>query len=122
MFSSSMVRRRKKLSRAQFHEFMAEKPAERGDDGDSRLGPFLGSADDQAGTRREIDLAALRQAVLKRQKNDAADAEAIVDAAQRPEMRFVEIKTEAQQTRAVLFRNREQLVRQPNECLARVSL
>ncbi|BAR55737.1 putative transposase [Bradyrhizobium diazoefficiens] len=52
---------------------------------------------------------------LKRQKNDAADAEAIVDAAQRPEMRFVEIKTEAQQTRAVLFRNREQLVHQRTE-------
>ena len=41
---------------------------------------------------------------VKRQKNDAADAEAIVIAAQRPEMRFVEPKTVDQQARATLFR------------------
>ncbi|TDQ13638.1 hypothetical protein DEV91_14127 [Phyllobacterium brassicacearum] len=41
---------------------------------------------------------------VKRQKNDAADAEAIVIAAQRPEMRFVEPRSEWQQARAVLFR------------------
>jgi transposase len=35
---------------------------------------------------------------VKRQKNDAADAEAIVIAAQRPEMRFVEPKTAEQQS------------------------
>jgi transposase len=33
---------------------------------------------------------------VKRQKNDAADAEATVIAAQRPEMRFVEPKAEEQ--------------------------
>jgi len=52
---------------------------------------------------------------LKRQKNDAADAEAIVVAAQRPEMRFVEPKTEDQQARAALFRGRERLVHQRTE-------
>ena len=52
---------------------------------------------------------------VKRQKNDAADAEAIVIAAQRPEMRFVEPKTEEQQARAVLFRARERLVHQRTE-------
>lgn len=52
---------------------------------------------------------------VKRQKNDVADAEAIVIAAQRPEMRFVELKTEEQQARAVLFRGRERLVRQRTE-------
>jgi transposase len=40
---------------------------------------------------------------VKRHKNDAADAEAIVEAAQRPGMRFVEAKTEAQQARAILL-------------------
>jgi len=49
---------------------------------------------------------------VKRQKNDAADAEAIVLAAQRPEMRFVEPRSEEQQARAVLFRARERLVHQ----------
>ncbi len=52
---------------------------------------------------------------VKRQKNDAVDAEAIVIAAQRPEMRFVEPKTEAQQARAILFRARERLVHQRTE-------
>lgn len=49
---------------------------------------------------------------VKRQKNDAADAEAIVEAASRPNMRFVTPKSEDQQARAVLFRTREQLVSQ----------
>lgn len=52
---------------------------------------------------------------IKRQKNDAADAEAIVEAAQRPTMRFVELKSADQQARAVAFRTREQLVRQRTE-------
>jgi len=52
---------------------------------------------------------------VKRQKNDAADAEAIVIAAQRPEMRFVEPKTKEQRARVVLFRAREHLVHQRTE-------
>ena len=52
---------------------------------------------------------------LKRQKNDMADAEAIVIAAQRPEMRFVEPKQAEQQSRAILFRARERLVHQRTE-------
>jgi transposase len=52
---------------------------------------------------------------IKRQKNDAADAEAITIAAQRPEMRFVEPKSEQQQARAVLFRGRERLIHQRTE-------
>lgn len=44
---------------------------------------------------------------LKRQKNDAADAEAIVEAALRPTMRFVEPKRAEQQAQAVAFRMRE---------------
>jgi transposase len=54
---------------------------------------------------------------VKRQKNDAADAEAIVIAAQRPEMRFVEPKTAEQQSRATLFRARARLVRQRTELM-----
>ena len=37
---------------------------------------------------------------VKRQKNDAADAEAICEAAQRPSMRFVAVKSEGQQAAA----------------------
>jgi transposase len=49
---------------------------------------------------------------VKRQKNDAADAEAICEAAQRPSMRFVPVKSEAQQSSAMVFRGRDLLVRQ----------
>jgi transposase len=49
---------------------------------------------------------------VKRQKNDAADAEAIAEAASRPTMRFVEPKTEHQQARAMVFRTRDMFVRQ----------
>ena len=52
---------------------------------------------------------------MKRQKNDAADAEAIVIAARQPEMRFVAPKTEDQQAKAMLFRGRERLVHQRTE-------
>ena len=48
---------------------------------------------------------------VKRNKNDAADAEAIVEAAQRPTMHFVAVKTEAQQAQGMLFRIRDLLVR-----------
>jgi transposase len=52
---------------------------------------------------------------VKRQKNDAADAEAIVIATRQPEMRFVTPKTVEQQARAALFRGRERLVGQRTE-------
>jgi transposase len=49
---------------------------------------------------------------VKRQKNDAADAEAICEAVARPNMRFVPIKTPEQQGCLVLHRTRHLLVRQ----------
>lgn len=49
---------------------------------------------------------------VKRQKNDSADAEAICEAAQRPTMRFVSVKSEAAQASALVFRTRDLLVQQ----------
>ena len=49
---------------------------------------------------------------VKRQKNDAADAEAICEAVTRPTMRFVEIKSPEQQSVMVLHRVRMMLMRQ----------
>src|SRR6187431_3405934 len=54
---------------------------------------------------------------VKRQKNDMADAEAICEAAQRPSMRFVPVKNEAQQANGVVFRARDLLVRQRTQCI-----
>jgi transposase len=49
---------------------------------------------------------------VKRQKNDAADAEAICEAVTRPSMRFVPIKTAEQQSAVMLQRTRDLLVSQ----------
>ena len=49
---------------------------------------------------------------VKRQKNDAADAEAICEAVQRPNMRFVPTKTPDQQACMTLHRTRALLIRQ----------
>jgi transposase len=106
---------RKKLTRDRFRRFMSEQPA------CVVVFEACGSASYWAREMKKLGHEALLIApqyvrpFVKRQKNDAADAEAIVIAAQRAEMRFVEPKTEEQQARAVLFRGRERLVRQRTE-------
>jgi transposase len=97
------VQFRKKLTRAQFSVFMAQQ------------GPCLvifeacGSAHDWAremeALGHEVKLIAPQyvRPFVKRQKNDAADAEAIVIAARQPEMRFLEPKTIEQQSHAAVF-------------------
>ena len=106
---------RKKLTRPQFEKFMTEH------DPAVVVMEACGGAHYWARTMsdlgHEVKLIAPQyvRPFVKRQKNDAADAEAIVIAAQRPEMRFVEPKTEDQQARSALFRSRERLVRQRTE-------
>lgn len=106
---------RKKLSRLQFHKFMAGQA------------PCLVVMEACGGAHywaremirlgHEARLIAPRyvKPFVKRHKNDANDAEAIVEAATRPTMRFVAVKTQAQQERAIVFRAREQLVNQRTE-------
>ena len=109
------VQFRKKLSRLSFPRFMAEQPSA------VVVMEACGSAHywarEMIRLGHEVKLIAPQyvKPFVKRQKNDAADAEAIVIAAQRPEMRFVEPKSEEQQSRAVLFRSRERLVHQRTE-------
>jgi transposase len=52
------------------------------------------------------------KAYLRRQKNDAADAEAICEAVRRPNMRFVPVKSADRQAVLTLHKSRELLVRQ----------
>ncbi len=54
---------------------------------------------------------------VKRQKNDAADAEAIAEAAGRPTMRFVAVKSEEKQALGMSFRARDLLVRQRTQTI-----
>lgn len=111
------VRFRKNLTRPQFERFMAEHAAA------VVVMEACGGAHFWARRMRDlghkVKLIAPQyvRPFVKRQKNDAADAEAIVIAAQRPEMRFVEPKTVDQQARATLFRGRERLVRQRTELI-----
>ena len=54
---------------------------------------------------------------VKRQKNDQADAEAITEAASRPTMRFVAIKSEAKQALGMAFKTRDLFVRQRTQLI-----
>ena len=54
---------------------------------------------------------------VKRNKNDAADAEAICEAVTRPSMRFVPIKTADQQSVLMLHRTRQLFVRQRTQLI-----
>src|ERR1700686_4205670 len=58
---------------------------------------------------------------VKRQKNDAADAEAICEAVTRMNMRFVETKTPEQQSCLMLHRTRHLFIRQINAIRAHLA-
>ena len=57
------------------------------------------------------------KAYVKRNKNDAADAEAICEAVRRPTMRFVEVKSAEQQGRLMQHRTRDLLMRQRTQLI-----
>ena len=54
---------------------------------------------------------------VKRQKNDMADAEAITEAAGRPTMRFVAVKSAEKQASGMVFKTRDLLVRQRTQTI-----
>lgn len=108
---------RKRLTRDQFRDFMSRHPPT------SVVFEACGSssywAREMQALGHEVRLIAPQyvKPFVKRQKNDATDAEAIVVAARQPEMRFVSPKSEEQQARAAIFRARERLVRQRTELM-----
>lgn len=112
---TGQVKFRKKLTREQFRNFMAQHPA------CIVVFEACGSASYWAremevlGHEAKLIAPQYVRPFVKRQKNDAADAEAIVIAARQPEMRFVSAKTEEQQAKAMLFRSRERLIHQRTE-------
>src|SRR6202049_4840963 len=57
------------------------------------------------------------KAYVKRNKNDAADAEAICEAVRRPTMRFVQVKSAEQQSLLMLHRTRDLLMRQRTQVI-----
>lgn len=57
------------------------------------------------------------KAYVKRNKTDAADAEAICEAVTRPTMRFVPVKTPEEQAAGMVLKTRELLVRQRSQTI-----
>lgn len=103
---------RKRLTRTQFVRFMSEIPACIVAMEACATAHYWGREMSSLGHDIRLIPPTYVKPFVKRQKNDAADAEAIVEAAMRPTMRTVAVKTPEQQSRAMLFRTRELLVAQ----------
>ena len=108
---------RKKLTREKVLGFLAEQPRCVVAMEACGSAHHWGRAIRDAGHEVRLIPPAYVKPFVKRQKNDAADAEAIAEAASRPTMRFVAVKTEEQQARAMLFRTRDLLVRQRTQLI-----
>jgi transposase len=116
-YNDGSVAFRKKLSRGQFLAFVAQQP---------KCMIAMEACATAHGWGRELEKLGHEVRLIppvyvkpfvKRQKNDVADAEAIVEAALRPTMRFVAVKTEDQQARAMLFRTRQMFVGQRTQMI-----
>src|SRR5690606_24570463 len=81
-------------------------------DGSMRGRQLLGTRIYSTGAPSQVDCASIRDAFRQRQQNAYNDAEAIAEAAQRPNMRFVPIKAVEQQDIQNFHRQRERLKRE----------
>lgn len=106
---------RKKLSRGQFQLFMERHPRCRVAMEACASAHHWGRIMEALGYEVRLIPPVYVKPFVKRQKNDANDAEAIVEASFRPTMRFVAVKSAEQQARAMVFKTRDLLVRQRSQ-------
>lgn len=114
---SGRVTLRKKLRRNQVLKFFATQPTSTVAMEACASSHHWGREIAKLGHQLRLIAPAYVKPFVKRQKNDAADAEAICEAAQRPAMRFVAMKAEEQQGAAIVFRARDLLVRQRTQII-----
>ncbi len=108
---------RRKLSRAQLLKFMAAQPPCVVAMEACASAHHWGRAICDLGHEVRLIPPAYVKPFVKRQKNAMADAEAIAEAVSRPTMRFVAVKSEAQQAAAMAYRTRDLLVRQRTQTI-----
>jgi transposase len=115
--SDGSVAFRKRLSRSQVLTFFAKQPRCTVAMEACATAHEWGRAIGELGHEIRLIPPAYVKPFVKRQKNDTSDAEAIAEAAARPTMRFVAVKTEEQQARSMIFRTRDLLVRQRTQLI-----
>ena len=108
---------RKKLTRGKVLGFLASQPRCRVAMKACGSAHYWGREIGELGHEVKIMPPRYVKAYVKRQKNDASDAEAIREAASRPTMRFVAVKTEEQQARGMLYRTRDLPVHQRTQAI-----
>ena len=108
---------RKKLTRSKFLTFISEHPACTIAMEACATAHYWGREFSEMGHEVRLIPPQYVKPFVKRQKNDANDAEAITEAACRPTMRFVSVKSAEQQALGAVFRSRDLLVRQRTQCI-----
>ena len=108
---------RKKLSRGKVLEFLASQPPSVVAMEACASAHYWGRETEKLGHEAKLVPPIYVKPFVKRQKNDTTDAEATSEAAQRPTMSFVAVKTEEQQVRGMVFRTRDLLVRQRTQTI-----
>lgn len=103
---------RRKLRRSQMLQFFAKQPASLVGIETCASAHYWGRELSQQGHQVKLMPPSYVKPYVKRQKNDAADAEAICEAVTRPTMRFVEVKSPELQSVMVLHKVRTMLIRQ----------
>lgn len=117
MLGDGSVAFRRKLSRARLLPFLAEYPACLVAMEACASAHYWGREIGKLGHDVRLIAPQYVKPFVKRQKNDAADAEAIAEAASRPTMRFVAVKSAEQQSQAMVFKTRDLLLGQRTQVM-----